>query len=148
MSCVYDISGGCMKFVTIAAEAAVKQEIAAAKLLVTLDGITWKDTSLIFNLYPQISFAEPKPKAFVVGTKGGAILIPPIDGACVVSEHVTCRFVCGDVQVEEVGSSDATGVTVQAPDFTDAGDYTVLVALNGKQVRLQHRQSFLSAHRS
>lgn len=133
MKCVYDASASCLRLVTVAADA-IGAEPSSAKLHVTLDGITWTDTSLSFNLYPQIEWAEPKPKAFTIGTKGGTITIAPTSGSCVVSGHVTVRFVCGETQLEEVGTSDATGVSVQAPDFADAGDYTVLVALNGKQV--------------
>ncbi len=130
---MYDASASCLRLVTVAADA-IGAEPSSARLHLTLDGITWTDTSLSFNLYPQIEWAEPKPKAFTVGTKGGTITLAPVSGSCVVSGHVTVRFVCGDTQFEEVGSSDATGVSVQAPDFADAGDYTVLVALNGKQV--------------
>ena len=133
MRCVYDASGSCFKFVTVAADA-IGQEPSSAKLHITLDGITWTESSLAFNFYPQIEWAEPKPKAFTVGTKGGPISLAPSTGSCVASSHVTVRFVCGDTQLEEVGTSEATGITVQAPDFADAGEYVVLVALNGKQV--------------
>jgi hypothetical protein len=88
----------------------------------------------MFTFYSQPEWAEPKPKAFVVGTRGGAVLLSPATGTCVTSASVTVRFVCGSTQLEEVGTSDASGVTVQAPDFTEPGDYSVLVALNGKQV--------------
>ncbi len=134
MPCTYDASAGCLRFVTSACDPSKKAPLPAL-LHVTLDGVTWKPTSLLFNLYAPMEFTEPKPKAFVVGTKGGPIFIAPADGVCVASGHVTVRFVCGETQLEEVGSSDVAGVTVQAPDFVEAGDYTVSIALNGKQVR-------------
>jgi hypothetical protein len=133
VKCFFDAGASSLKLVTSAAEAVGEQPITA-RLHVTIDGITWQETSLDFTFYPQMEFAEPKPKSFVVATKGGAIMLPPVAGACVVSASVTVRFVCGGVQLEEVGVSDAAGVTVQAPDFTEPGDYMVLVALNGKQV--------------
>ena len=135
MKCVYDASSSSLKLITRAAEA-IGLDPSAAKLHFTLDGVTWQETALVFSLYSQTEWAEPKPKAFVVGTRGGALLLPPAAGACVASASVTVRFVCGGVQLEEVGSSDAGGVTVQAPDFAEAGDYTVLVALNGQQVNV------------
>jgi hypothetical protein len=138
VQCVYDAGSSSLKLVTREAEAVGEQPFPA-KLHVTLDGITWHESPLVFTFYSQPEWAEPKPKTFVVGTRGGAVLLPPAAGACVTSASVTVRFVCGSVQLEEVGSSDATGVTVQAPDFAEAGDYTVLVALNGKQV-IAHRK--------
>ena len=135
MKCVYDAATSSLKFVTCASEA-IGVDPSSAKLHFTLDGATWKETPLAFNLYSQLEWAEPKPKAFVVGTRGGALLLPPAAGTCVTSASVTVRFVCGSLQLEEVGSSDAAGVTVQAPDFAEAGDYTVLGALNGQQVNV------------
>lgn len=132
VQCAYDAASSSLKLVTGAAEAQGEGP-CTAKLHVTLDGLTWKETSVMFTFYSQPEWAEPKPKAFVVGTRGGAVLLSPATGTCVTSASVTVRFVCGSTQLEEVGTSDASGVTVQAPDFTEPGDYSVLVALNGKQ---------------
>ena len=57
MKCVFDANAGCLKFTTLAAEA-ISAQPSATKLLITLDGITWTDSTLVFNMYSEKRHAK------------------------------------------------------------------------------------------